>query len=160
VLFWKGPDLAQGGGASSGQFSSELDQERTASATLMLIRVALNYIIVGRIFVYVTSISLEGSLWTWALIVIAHLGYTARRVAAGTARAVPYRMPGSPYTNWFVVTFLGLVAAMLASRDFKGIRRKRLPIFMLGADHAFQASFERQTPHSPPASSGHELARI
>src|ERR1022692_3404882 len=54
----------------------------------------------------------------------------------------------------------GLVAAMLASRDFKGIRRKRLPIFMLGADHAFQASFERQTPHSPPASSGHELARI
>ena len=31
-----------------------------------------------------------------------------------------------------------LVAAMLASRDFKGIRRKRLPIFMLGADHAFQ----------------------
>jgi hypothetical protein len=32
----------------------------------------------------------------------------------------------------------GLVAAMLASRDFKGIRRKRLPIFMLGADHAFQ----------------------
>jgi len=32
----------------------------------------------------------------------------------------------------------GLVAAMLASRYFKGIRRKRLPIFMLGADHAFQ----------------------
>ena len=32
----------------------------------------------------------------------------------------------------------GLVAAMLASRDFKGIRRKWLPIFMLGADHAFQ----------------------
>jgi len=32
----------------------------------------------------------------------------------------------------------GLVAAMLAGRDFKGIRRKRLPIFMLGADHAFQ----------------------
>ncbi len=37
------------------------------------------------------------------------------------------------------VTFgRGLVAAMLAGRDSKGIRRKRLPIFMLGADHAFQ----------------------
>ena len=35
-------------------------------------------------------------------------------------------------------TLQGLVAAMLASRYFKGIRRKRLPIFMLGADHAFQ----------------------
>jgi len=41
------------------------------------------------------------------------------------------------------LTRIGLVAAMLASRDFKGIRRKRLPIFMLGVDHAFQASFER-----------------
>jgi len=30
------------------------------------------------------------------------------------------------------------LAAMLASRDFKGIRRKRRPIFILGADHAFQ----------------------
>ena len=53
-----------------------------------------------------------------------------------------------------------LVAAMLVSRDFKEIRRKGLPIFMSGADHAFQASFERQTPHSPPASSSHELARV
>jgi hypothetical protein len=51
-------------------------------------------------------------------------------------------------------------AAMLASRDFKEIRRKRLPIFISGADHAFQASFERQTPHSPPASSGRELASV
>jgi hypothetical protein len=34
--------------------------------------------------------------------------------------------------------FYGLVAAMLASRDFRDIRRKRLPIFMAGADHAFQ----------------------
>ena len=30
------------------------------------------------------------------------------------ARAVPYRMPGSPYTNWFVVAFLVLVAVLLS----------------------------------------------
>jgi L-asparagine transporter-like permease len=63
--------------------------------------------------VYVTSISLVGSLWTWALIVIAHLGYR-KAVATGVARAVPYRMPGSPYTNWFVVAFLVLVAVLLS----------------------------------------------
>jgi AAT family amino acid transporter/D-serine/D-alanine/glycine transporter len=49
----------------------------TASATIMLTGVALNYIVPERVFVYVTSISLLGSLWTWVLIVIAHLG-TAR----------------------------------------------------------------------------------
>jgi hypothetical protein len=53
-----------------------------------------------------------------------------------------------------------LVAAMLVSRDFKEILRKGLPIYGLGVAHAFQVSFERQTPHSSPASSSHELARV
>jgi AAT family amino acid transporter len=84
----------------------------TASATIMLIGVALNYIVPEQVFVYVTSISLVGSLWTWALIVIAHLGYR-KSVAIGATRPVAYRMPGSPYTNWFVVVFLILVATLL-----------------------------------------------
>jgi len=85
----------------------------TASAAIMLIGVALNYIVPERVFVYVTSISLVGSLWTWALIVIAHLGYR-KAVATGKARQVAYRMPGSPYTNGFVVAFLTLVVILLS----------------------------------------------
>ena len=85
----------------------------TVSATIMLIGVALNYIFPERVFVYVTSISLVGSLWTWALIVIAHLGYR-KAVAIGEIRPVAYRMPGSPYTNWLVVAFLVLVAILLS----------------------------------------------
>jgi AAT family amino acid transporter len=90
-----------------------------ASAAIMLIGVALNYIVPEQVFVYVTSVSLVGALWTWALIVIAHLGYR-KAVAIGKTRPVAYRMPGSPYTNWFVVAFLVLVA-MLLSLD-KGTR--------------------------------------
>jgi Transposase DDE domain len=43
---------------------------------------------------------------------------------------------------------------------FRGCRRKRLQIFVSGADDAFQASFERPAPLSPSASSGHQLARV
>ncbi|WP_091686213.1 amino acid permease [Methylocapsa palsarum] len=85
----------------------------TASAALMLIGVALNYTIPERVFVYVTSISLVGSLWTWIIIVISHLGYR-KAVAAGRLREGGFRMPGSPYSNWFVVTFLILVAMLLS----------------------------------------------
>jgi amino acid transporter, AAT family len=85
----------------------------TASALLMGLGVVLNYVVPERAFVYVTSISLVGSLWTWALIAIAHLGYR-KAVAEGRARPVDYRLPGAPYTNWFVVVFLILVAAFLA----------------------------------------------
>ncbi len=84
----------------------------TASVGVMLLGVVLNYFVPEQVFVYVTSVALIGSLWTWALIVIAHLGYR-RAVAAGEAKAVPYRMPGSPYSNWFVVAFLVMVAGFL-----------------------------------------------
>jgi amino acid transporter, AAT family len=77
----------------------------------MLLGVALNYILPERVFVYV--ISLVGALWTWALIVFAHLGYR-KAVATGVARRVAYRMPSSPYTNWFVVAFLVLLRRSLA----------------------------------------------
>jgi hypothetical protein len=49
----------------------------------------------------------------------------------------------------------GLGVWILRNVGAKGFR-----FLMSGADHAFQASFERQTPHSPPASSGDELARV
>jgi amino acid transporter, AAT family len=84
----------------------------TVSAMIMLIGVALNYIVPEQVFVYVTSISLVGALWTWGLIVISHLAYR-KAVAIGEAPLVAYRMPGSPYTNWFTVTFLVLVAVLL-----------------------------------------------
>ena len=72
----------------------------------MLIGVVLNYFIPEQVFVYVTSVALVGSLWTWALIVIAHLGYR-RAVDRGEAAPVSFRMPGAPYTNWLVLIFLG-----------------------------------------------------
>jgi AAT family amino acid transporter/D-serine/D-alanine/glycine transporter len=110
----------------------------TASAALMLIGVALNYIVPERVFVYVTSISLVGSLWTWALIVIAHLGYR-KAVKAGTVRAVAYRMPGSPYTNWLVVAFLVLVAIFLSLDDGTRVALYVAPVWfaLLGIGYLF-----------------------
>lgn len=102
----------------------------TFSALLMLIGVLLNYVVPERVFVYVTSISLVGSLWTWALIVIAHLGYR-KAVAAGKARAVAYRMPGSPYTNWLVVAFLILVALFLGLSEGTRVALYVAPVWFI-----------------------------
>lgn len=85
----------------------------TFSAILMLIGVLLNYVVPEQVFVWVTSISLVGSLWTWAIIMIAHLGYR-KAVRAGEVKAVSFRMPGAPYANWLCVAFLILVAVFLS----------------------------------------------
>ncbi|MGO4152662.1 amino acid permease [Cupriavidus sp. YAF13] len=85
----------------------------TFSAALMGIGVLLNYIVPEQVFVWVTSISLVGSLWTWSIIMIAHLGYR-KAIAAGRVKAVDFRMPGAPYANWLVVAFMIAVAALLS----------------------------------------------
>jgi len=86
-----------------------------ASAAVMLIGVALNYLVPERVFTIVTSVALVGTLWTWGIILVSHANYR-RAVAAGRARAAPFRMPGAPLANWLVLAFLLLVAVLLGKR--------------------------------------------
>ncbi len=82
------------------------------SAAVMLVAVALNYAVPEKAFVWVTSISTIGTLWTWGIIMVAHRNYR-RAVAAGRARPSSFRLPGAPYANWLVIAFLVVVTAML-----------------------------------------------
>jgi AAT family amino acid transporter len=84
----------------------------TASTAVMSLGVLLNYVVPEQAFIWITSISLVGSLWTWSIIMIAHLGYR-RAVARGEAKPVHFRMPGAPVANWLVVAFLLMVAVFL-----------------------------------------------
>jgi AAT family amino acid transporter/D-serine/D-alanine/glycine transporter len=82
------------------------------STAFMLIGVVLNYVVPDKVFIWVTSIALIGTLWTWGIIMVAHWNYR-RAVSAGRAKAASYRMPGAPAANWIVVAFLLIVTAML-----------------------------------------------
>ncbi|MCL2453575.1 MAG: proline-specific permease ProY, partial [Alphaproteobacteria bacterium] len=103
----------------------------TVSSMMMMIGVALNYIVPERVFVYVTSISLIGALWTWALIVISHLAYR-KAVAIGKAPPVAYRMPGFPYTNWLTLSFLILVAVLLSVYEDTRVALYVAPVWFTG----------------------------
>jgi AAT family amino acid transporter len=84
----------------------------TASAALMLVGVLLNFLVPDQV-IWVTSVALIGTLWTWAIIMLAHRGYK-KAVREGRARGVSYRMPGAPLANWLVVGFLIVVAGLLS----------------------------------------------
>ncbi|HYB64692.1 MAG TPA: amino acid permease [Steroidobacteraceae bacterium] len=84
-----------------------------ATAVLLLIGVALNYVVPEQVFTWVTSVALVGTFWTWGIILVSHRNYR-RAVAAGKAAAAPFRMPGAPFANWAVLAFLVAVSCMLA----------------------------------------------
>jgi len=85
----------------------------TVSAVLMLIGVALNYVVPEQVFVWVISVATVGALWTWAMILIAHMGYR-KAVAEGRVEPSSFRMPGAPVTNWIALAFIALVMMFLA----------------------------------------------
>ena len=65
---------------------------------------------------WVISVATVGALWTWAMIMFAHLGYR-KAVAEGRAKPSRFRMPGSPITNWIVLGFIVLVTLFLARSE-------------------------------------------
>jgi AAT family amino acid transporter/D-serine/D-alanine/glycine transporter len=83
-----------------------------ASAAVMLLGVALNYVVPERVFTMVTSVALVGTFWTWGIILVSHRNYR-RAVAAGRVAASPFRMPGAPFANWAVLAFIVAVSALL-----------------------------------------------
>ena len=80
---------------------------------VMLIGVALNYLVPEEAFTYITSASTVGALFTWGMILIAHLGFR-RKVARGELEAPAFRMPLAPYSNYVVLAFLAMVVVLLA----------------------------------------------
>lgn len=85
----------------------------TLSAAVMLLGVALNAVVPEKVFIWVTSIALIGTIWTWFIILLAHLKYR-RAVAAGKEAPSRFPMPGAPAANWFALVFLVVVTIMLS----------------------------------------------
>lgn len=101
--------------AGVGRLSGRAVPARAIGVTfgVMLIGVLLNYVVPEKAFTYITSTSTAAIIFTWAMIVIAHLGFR-RKVAAGQISAGTFRMPLAPYTNYLVLAFLAMVVVLLA----------------------------------------------
>ncbi|HVW67867.1 MAG TPA: amino acid permease [Steroidobacteraceae bacterium] len=82
------------------------------SAALMLVGVALNAVVPERAFIWVTSISLVGTLWTWIIILLAHLRYKRLTGASAAGRASGISWVRG--CNWLVILFLLAVTGLLA----------------------------------------------
>src|SRR5207248_10866862 len=99
-----------------------------ASAAVMLLGVALNYMVPERVFIWVTSVALVGTFWTWGIILVSHLNYR-RAVLAGRVPAAPFRMPGAPFANWAVLACLVAVSALLWRAPANRVARYVAPVW-------------------------------
>ncbi|AZB41018.1 amino acid permease [Bacillus sp. FJAT-42376] len=83
------------------------------SAAALLIGVILNYFVPEKAFVWVTSISTFGAIWTWGIILISQMRYR-RSLSTEQVKNLKYKMPFFPYANYLALAFLGLVVVLMA----------------------------------------------
>lgn len=83
------------------------------SMAALLVGVLLNYLIPEKVFVWVTSISTFGAIWTWGIILVAQMRFRAS-LSPSEQCALRFRVPFWPYGSWFALAFLALVIGLMA----------------------------------------------
>jgi AAT family amino acid transporter len=83
------------------------------SVVVLLFGVVLNYLAPAKVFVWVTSISTFGAIWTWGVILVSHMKFRAKLSAEERAR-LAFKMPMYPVASWVALAFLVLVVGLMA----------------------------------------------
>lgn len=83
------------------------------SAGALLIGVVLNYFVPEKVFVWVTSISTFGAIWTWAMILLAQLKFR-KNLPANERKALKFAAPFWPIGSYLSLAFLAMVVVLMA----------------------------------------------
>lgn len=83
------------------------------SVAVLLFGVLLNYLVPEKVFIWVTSISTFGAIWTWAVILLSHRKFRAG-LSAEQRAGLEFKMPLYPIGSWIALAFLVLVVGLMA----------------------------------------------
>jgi amino acid transporter, AAT family len=83
------------------------------SAAALLIGVVLNYLVPEKVFVWVTSISTFGAIWTWSVILVSQLKF--RKGLSDKEKAeLKFKMPLYPFGSYIALAILIFVVGIMA----------------------------------------------
>lgn len=83
------------------------------SAAALLIGVVLNYLVPEKVFVWVTSISTFGAIWTWSVILVSQLKFR-KGLSAEEKKALKFKVPFYPFGSYVALAILIFVVGIMA----------------------------------------------
>ena len=84
-----------------------------ATAVVLLIGVVLNYVVPAKVFIWLTSISTFGAIWTWGVILLSQLKFR-KGLNSEKRRNLKYKLPLYPFTSYISLAFLAFVIVLMA----------------------------------------------
>ncbi|HEY9577277.1 MAG TPA: amino acid permease [Pseudobacillus sp.] len=83
------------------------------SAGALLIGVVLNYFVPEKVFVWVTSISTFGAIWTWSMILLSQLKFR-KNLSTEKRKTLKFAAPLWPIGSYLSLAFLAMVIVLMA----------------------------------------------
>ncbi|SEN60426.1 amino acid permease [Actinacidiphila rubida] len=127
-----------------------------ASVAVMGFGVWLNYVDPAGAFTYITAFATVAGVWTWGVILAAHIRYRAA-VRAGRAAPAWFTAPGGAAASWCTLAFLALVVVLIGADSQARVSLYGAPVWAaaLAAGYAWlrrrnPSAFVRR-PHLAPS---------
>ncbi|WP_391209926.1 amino acid permease [Psychrobacillus sp. L4] len=106
------------------------------SAALLLVGVVLNYLVPEKVFIWVTSISTFGAVWTWGIILLSQLKFR-KTLSKGEVSRLTYKALFYPLGSYVALAFLVLVLGLMAYFPETRIALIVGPIWIIGLVFAY-----------------------
>ena len=97
------------------------------SSALTLVAVVLNYLIPGKVFMYLISIAIIAAIINWVTIIVVNLKF---RKAKGANADIEFKSPWHPYSNYFTLAFMALIVVLMTQIDDMKMAVYILPVWL------------------------------
>jgi len=84
------------------------------SSGLTLIAVILNFLVPGKVFMYLMSVATMAAITNWIMILITQLKFRRMKQDAGDVEKLAFKLPLYPISNYVTLAFLAMVIVLMA----------------------------------------------
>ncbi|MDP4161286.1 MAG: amino acid permease [Bacillota bacterium] len=102
-----------------------------ASSGITLVAVILNYLIPGKVFMYLISVAIIAGIINWTMIIITNLKFRKSKTAQGEVDKIEFKTPLHPLTNYISLAFLIMIVVLMTTMDSMKMAVYVLPVWLL-----------------------------
>lgn len=99
------------------------------SSGLTLMAVILNYLVPGKVFMYLISIAIIAAVINWSMIIITNLKF--RKAKGADADKLDFKTPLHPISNYISLAFLAMIVVLMTQIDDMKMAVYILPVWLL-----------------------------
>lgn len=99
------------------------------SSACTLVAVLLNYLVPGKVFMYLIAVAVLAAIISWVVIIIANLKFRAAKGAA--AEKLEFKVPWFPYSNYICLAFMVMIVGLMLQIEDMRLSVYIMPLWLI-----------------------------